>query len=105
MSEAQRPETITVEIDSDLQSIVPMFLENRIKECQQIGDLLEREQFGEILILGHRMKGAGGSYGFDDISTIGEAIEEAALATDKETIKSAVLQLSDYLARVRVVYV
>jgi HPt (histidine-containing phosphotransfer) domain-containing protein len=105
MSVAQYPGSITVEIDSDVQSIVPMFLDNRKKDCQLIGALLESEQFSEILILGHRMKGAGGSYGFDTISRIGEAIEEAALTADKETISSAVLQLSDYLERVTVVYV
>jgi len=99
------PDAITVEVDSDVQSIVPEFLENRKKDCRLIGSLLERDCFGEIHTLGHRMKGAGGSYGFDVISEIGEVIEEAALAADKKTISSAVLQLSSYLERVTVVYV
>jgi HPt (histidine-containing phosphotransfer) domain-containing protein len=99
------PESITVEVDSDVQSIVPEFLENRKKDCRLIGSLLERDSFSEIRTIGHRMKGAGGSYGFDDISEIGEVIEEAALAADKETISRAVLQLSGYLQRVKVVYV
>ncbi len=98
-------DTITVEIDSEVQSIVPEFLENRKKDCLLIGRLLERNSFSEIRTLGHRMKGAGGSYGFDDISEIGEVIEEAALAADKKSISSAVLQLSNYLERVVVVYV
>lgn len=105
MSVTPYPETITVEVDSEVQSIVPEFLENRKKDCLLIVSLLEKDCFSEIRTLGHRMKGAGGSYGFDDISEIGEAIEEAALATDKETISSAVLQLSDYLGRVTVAYV
>lgn len=105
MSVTPYPETITVEVDSEVQSIVPEFLENRKKDCLLIGSLLERDCFSEIRAIGHRMKGAGGSYGFDDISEIGEVIEEAALATDKETISSAVLQLSDYLGRVTVAYV
>jgi HPt (histidine-containing phosphotransfer) domain-containing protein len=70
-----------------------------------INSLLEVNSFGEIRSLGHRMKGAGGSFGFDDISEIGEIIEKAALAADKETISSSVLQLSNYLERVVVVYV
>ncbi len=98
-------DTITVEINSEVQSIVPEFLENRRSDCLLIGTLLERGSFSEIGTLGHRMKGAGGSYGFDDISAIGEAIEEAAMAGDKKNIVSAVLQLSDYLERVAVVYV
>lgn len=99
------PDTITVEVDCEVESIVPEFLENRKKDCLLINSLLEVNSFSEIRALGHRMKGAGGSFGFDDISEIGEVIEEAAMAGDKKTISSSVLQLSDYLARVVVVYV
>jgi HPt (histidine-containing phosphotransfer) domain-containing protein len=99
------PDTITVEVNSEVQSIVPEFLENRKKDCLLIDSLLDGNSFFEIRSLGHRMKGAGGSFGFDDISEIGEVIELAALAADKETISSSVLQLSNYLERVTVVYV
>jgi len=98
-------DTITIEVDSEVQSIVPEFLENRKKDCLRISSLLEMDSYNEIRTLGHRMKGAGGSYGFDDISEIGEAIEEGALAADSESISNAVLQLSNYLDRVAVVYV
>jgi HPt (histidine-containing phosphotransfer) domain-containing protein len=99
------PDIITVEVNSEVQSIVPEFLENRKKDCLLINSLLDGNSFCEIRSLGHRMKGAGGSFGFDDISEIGEVIELAALAADKETISSSVLQLSNYLERVAVVYV
>lgn len=105
MSVAPYPDAIIVEVDSEVRSIVPEFLENRKKDCRMIGSLLDADYFGEIRTMGHRMKGAGGSFGFDGISEIGKAIEEAALATDKETIINAVLRLSDYLERVTVVYV
>ena len=98
-------DTIIVEVDSEVQSIVPEFLENRKKDCLTISTLLEVEAFSEIRTLGHRMKGAGGSFGFDDITAIGEVIEEASLASDKESISSAVRQLRDYLERITVVYV
>lgn len=105
MSTAEYPEPITVEVDSEVQSIVPAFLDNRRQDCLTISSLLEGEAFSEISKLGHRMKGSGGSYGFNDISRIGEVIEKAALAADKETISNAILQLSSYLERVTVVYV
>lgn len=105
MNAAPYPDTITIEVDNEVQSIVPEFLENRKKDCLLIGGLLENDSFSEIRTLGHRMKGSGGSYGFDDISVIGEVIENAALAGDKTTIGNAVAQLSRYLARVFVVYV
>jgi HPt (histidine-containing phosphotransfer) domain-containing protein len=99
------PDRVTVEVDSELESIVPEFLENRKKDCLLINSLLEMSAFGEIRTLGHRMKGAGGSYGFDDISEIGEVVEEAALAGDKEIVRNSVLQLASYLEQVAVVYV
>ncbi|GAC1465838.1 MAG: hypothetical protein PVSMB11_01210 [Desulfuromonadaceae bacterium] len=98
-------DAITVEVNSEVRSIVPEFLENRKKDCLLINSLLEGNSFSEIRTLGHRMKGAGGSFGFDDISEIGEAMEKAALDADKKSISILVLQLSNYLERVAVVYV
>lgn len=94
-----------VEIDMEVESIVPEFLENRRRDCSLIEQLLECDSFSEIRILGHRMKGAGGSYGFDMISEIGETIEDAALAGNKPAITSSVMQLTRYLDQVTVVYV
>ena len=105
MNDAPYPDTITVEIDRELQPIVPEFLENRKKDCLLIDSLLAGNSFSEIRTLGHRMKGAGGSYGFDEISVLGEAIENAALAGDKTNVSSAIVRLSRYLERVVVVYV
>lgn len=105
MNSERYKDTITVEIDSDVQSIVPEFLSNRKKDCLLIETYLKKGAFSEIRTLGHRMKGAGGSYGFDDISEIGENIEFAALAGDHQSIEHAVQRLVDYLERVAVVYV
>jgi HPt (histidine-containing phosphotransfer) domain-containing protein len=105
MNETSSQGSFTVEVDCEIQSIVPEFLENRRKDCLLINNLLERSVFSDIRTLGHRMKGAGGSFGFDDISVLGEVIEKAALSGDTKTIASTVLQLSSYLERVVVVYV
>ena len=94
-----------VEIDSELEPIVPEFLENRKKDCLTILNLLDTDSFSEIRTLGHRMKGAGGSYGFDEISEIGEAIEDAALNGDKGIIRNCIARLSVYLEHVVAVYV
>lgn len=95
----------TVEIDAELQSIVPEFLEKRRSDCSLIFQHLEQSAFGELRTMGHRMKGAGGSYGFDEISEIGETIENASLVTDSATIITCAERLSDYLDRVDVEYV
>lgn len=96
---------VVIEVDHDLEAITPEFLENRAKDCQLIEQLLQTAAFSDIRTIGHRMKGAGGSYGFDEISELGEIIEEAALISDSEAICNAIRRLSDYLQRITVVYV
>jgi hypothetical protein len=61
----------------------------------------------EDRILGHRLMGDGGSYGFDAISEIGAALEQAATNQDSEKIRRYAGELSDYsdyVERVEVVY-
>ena len=48
--------------------------------------------------------GIGGGYGFDRITEIGAAIEEAAKRKDSEEIKRQLSALKDYLDRVEVRY-
>jgi hypothetical protein len=95
---------IVVEIDPDLKEIVPGFLNNRQRDLITIESCLKQGDLNTIRMLGHRMKGDGGGYGFDKISTIGQGLEEAALARDFATIKEECAHLNDFLARVEVVY-
>jgi HPt (histidine-containing phosphotransfer) domain-containing protein len=96
---------IPVEIDQELRPVVPEYLEKRLGDCAEIERLLATGGLESIEVLGHRMKGSGGSYGFDEISAIGEALELAAQVADAEGIKSAVRHLERYLDRVSVVYI
>jgi hypothetical protein len=67
--------------------------------------MLDEGRLAEIQSLGHRMKGSGGSYGFDEISEIGEDLECAAQVPDADVIISAVDRLRSYLSRITVTYV
>ena len=50
------------------------------------------------------MKGDGGGYGFDAISVIGAALEQAAARADRDAIRRHTAELIDFLARVTVMY-
>lgn len=107
--EMQPPHTdstgrITVTIDPELEEIVPIFLENRRKEIQTFRSCLAAQDFDTIRILGHRMKGDGGGYGFQAISDIGGAMELAAGRHDQPAIERLTGQLLDFLSRLTVVY-
>jgi len=98
-------ERIQVEIDQELEPVVPEYLEKRLRDCTEIEGLLASGGMDQIQFMGHRMKGSGGSFGFDEISEIGEALETAARAADAEGVRSAVGRLERYLARVSVAYI
>lgn len=94
---------ITVFIDPDLADLVPGFLNNRRGDVDKLKALLDAGKFADIRMIGHSMKGAGGGYGFDLITDIGNAIELAALVSDGRAVQQGIEQLADYLARVDVV--
>lgn len=104
--EPKTPETnaLTVHIDQYLEEIVPGFLENRRRDVQTLNTALEQSDLKTIHLIGHRMKGDGGGYGFDAISVIGAALEQAATKVDRSAIQHQIDALVDFLARVTVVY-
>ena len=91
-------------IDPGLEEIVPGFLENRRRDVQTLETALQENNLAQIHIIGHRMKGDGGGYGFDAISMMGAAIEQAAAREDRDAIRRQTAELIDFLARVTVVY-
>ncbi|MBS0170368.1 MAG: Hpt domain-containing protein [Nitrospira sp.] len=95
---------IRVAISQDLEPLVPGFLANRRRDLATIEACLKQGDLQTIGILGHRMKGDGGGYGFDQISAIGDRLEQAAIAHDAATIATQITHLADFLAKVTVVY-
>lgn len=96
--------SISVSVDRDLEDLVPGFLENRRKDIREVRASIESEDFDIMRVIGHRMKGSGGGYGFAEISEIGAEIENAANARDAATVARNIDRLSDYLERVTIVY-
>ena len=94
---------ILVKVDPDLADLIPGFLENRRKDITAMQEALARDDFETVRVLGHSMKGAGGGYGFDAITDIGAALEEAAKDNHHEKALRGVSDLAAYLDRVEVV--
>jgi hypothetical protein len=97
-------DAIIVYLDPDLEDIVPGFLDNRRKDIDTLTACTKKGQLETIRLIGHRLKGDGGGYGFDAITNIGDALEQAALRGDLVTIRERTAQLTNFLTRVQVVY-
>jgi len=103
-SALKQEEKIIVHVDPEIADLIPGFLENRRKDIKAMDEALRQGDFEAIQVLGHSMKGAGGSYGFDAVTDIGKSLEQAAKDKDAEGIQRSVQELSAYLDRVEVVY-
>ena len=96
--------TIMVRVDRDIKDLIPEFLENKERDVNAIAAALTQRDYETIRVLGHGMKGSGGGYGFDMITEIGAALEQAALNGQDQDIRKWIDELEDYLGRVQVVY-
>ncbi|HAT49210.1 MAG: Hpt domain-containing protein [Nitrospirae bacterium] len=95
---------LRITIDKDLEDIVPGYLENREKDVILLPQAIRENNFDSLKMIGHRMKGSGAGYGFQQISDIGNSIEQAAAIQDLATIRDCLDQLIDYLGKIEVVY-
>ena len=101
--ESGREDTIFVRSNPRLADLIPGFLQNRAQDVIALLAAVDRGDFETVENLGHGMKGAGGSWGFQAITDIGAALEQAAQTADTDGSRKWVDELSRYLDRVEVV--
>ena len=101
--ECSRKDTILVRANPKFADLIPVFLHNCRQNVIAMLDALDRGDFEAVGILGHGMRGAGGSYGFQAITDIGAALEQAAESADTDASRKWVGELSRYLDRVEII--
>ena len=101
--ESSRKDTILVRANPKFADLIPGFLQNRRQDVIAMLDALDRGDFETVENLGHGMRGAGGNYGFQAITDIGAALEQAGESADTDASRKWVGELSRYLDRVEIV--
>ena len=101
--ESNRKDTILVRANPKFADMIPVFLRNCRQNVIAMLDALDRGDLESVEILGHGMRGAGGSYGFQAITDIGAALEQAAESADTDASRKWVGELSGYLDRVEII--
>jgi len=94
----------TVKVSKDLEDLIPTYLANRKKELDTLRQALTAADFEQIRQIGHRMRGVGVSYGFDDVTSLGKGIEEGAKAGDAAALEKHVGAYGEYLSNLRITY-
>ncbi|MCG6551988.1 MAG: response regulator [Candidatus Magnetominusculus sp. LBB02] len=95
---------MTVSIDPELRHIIPTFLKEVGGDIKAIQEALNAADIRAAQKIGHNIKGAGGGYGFEAITALGKAIEEAAKTDNTGEILKLLDKLSNYIENVRIVY-
>ena len=93
-----------VPVDPDLSDLIPGFLARKRQDAEAIRAAADAQDYATLSSLGHKIKGEGGSYGLDGISTIGEQVELAAKQQDLQAIRQLADNLIDYLDSVEIVF-
>ena len=96
-------DTILVRANPKFADLIPVFLQNCRQNVISIMDALDRGDFGTVESLGHGMRGAGGSYGFQVITDISAALEKAAENADTDASRKWVGELSRFLDCVEII--
>ncbi len=93
-----------VTVIPDFQEIVPSFLDGIRQDIITMTGALRDANHKKIAELSHRIKGAGGGYGFHHISEMARSLEKHAEEDNAEEIQRQLMEFSGYLDTLHVVY-
>jgi HPt (histidine-containing phosphotransfer) domain-containing protein len=88
--------------DPDYRDLLEMF-EASLQEAT--GGLRDAFGAGDVAQLqreAHRLKGAGGGYGFDELTPAAHSLEEACMTRDMVQIQQTLDRLLDYISRIEI---
>lgn len=95
---------VVVQVDPDLSDLMPGFLANKRLDLDKITAAAEAADYAAVRSMGHKIKGEGGSYGFDRITEIGAEMEHAATQRDLAAIRCCLRNLTTYLDSLEIVF-
>jgi len=98
------PETKhTVVIAKELEELIPAFLENRRRDGEALKTLLLSDDFEGLRLLGDRIKGVAGSFGFVRTAAIAKTIEDKARQRNRAALYTLVEEYARHVAAIEVV--
>ena len=102
--DVERTPVERVQVEKGMEDAVSAYLDRRRQEVPAYRAALRAEDFETVRMMGHKMRGTGGGYGFPLLTEIGRLIEEAALCRDSGEVAAAVGRLSIYVETVQLDY-
>lgn len=94
----------TVQVDRDLEDLIPGFLENRRQDVVKLKAATAHGEWETVRIIGHTLKGIGGGYGFDRITELGQLLERAAKGENSQEALTVVSEFETYIDSVEIMF-
>ena len=95
---------IKVIIDSELQPIMGRYMEIRRRELDQLEAAIADRDAETVRLLGHRLKGTGGSFGSDQLTEWGAVIEIAGRDKDLDQAAKVAEKVRYFIENVDIVF-
>ncbi len=70
------------------------YLNRRVLELEELRNCLTSNNFEFAMMIGHKLKGNGETFGFPNISVIGNLLEKAALDKDRDKVQENIEKLA-----------
>ena len=83
--------------DDEWAEMQEMYINHTSKELKNIKENLDSVAFDTLRTFGHNIKGSGGMYGFNEITSRGAEIESAAMNENLEDLKAHLDALEAFL--------
>jgi len=98
-----RPAPVTTVRNSDeqmtkLSPLVEGYLRRMREYTKAVEQYVDEGSWDQVIVIGHNLKGTGGTYGFDELSTIGLRLEAAAKGRNKPLVAAINAELLVWLA-------
>ncbi|MFH1852237.1 MAG: Hpt domain-containing protein [Candidatus Neomarinimicrobiota bacterium] len=82
-----------------LEELRPLFIAEMSQRIGQLREYVTSADIEQVRQLAHKIRGAGGTYGFTEISRHGSVVEEAAKIGDWEIIRAGCGDLETWLTQ------
>jgi CheY-like chemotaxis protein len=83
-------------------ALLPKFIEHRERDIAAVREAILHLDFLAIATIGHNLRGNAASYGFPELSALGESLELAANDCDMRSVDEVFERLSRFVRRIRV---
>jgi len=106
VSVSRRPWPIcpVVRADPFMAQHIPGFLENRRRDLDRVRLAVTAGDRPTVSTFAHKLKGSGGTFGFDALSAFGVRLEHAATRDESTAVLTIIDEIAWYLDHVHVVY-